>query len=133
MQNPLAIGMNLLSQKNALTKAFGHVNITRDPDDKKGVIASVEGWYGPQDAQEHQKAKIFAGGKNHLEAIPALFEAAASMANNGIEIENGKTFEYDGRYTTRNKKGQEVTYHTGEDKRFPKGFYLDGQPFRTMR
>lgn len=134
MQNPLGVGLTIYTQKSALTKAFGHVSVVRDPDNTNGVIASVEGWHGPQDAQEHQKAPIMAHGKSSIDAIPALFEVAAAMASGGIEVgADGKTYEYDGRYTTRNKNGQEVTYHTGKDTRFPKGFYLDGVPHKSMR
>lgn len=133
MSRPLGIDLNMLQKKASLTKAFGQVTVTRDPDDKNGVVVSVQGWHGPQNAADHQKAEIFAHGKNSLEAIPELFEVAAAMANGGIEVEKGKTFEYEDRYTTRNKRGQEVTYHTGEDTRFPKGFYLDGVPHKYMR
>jgi hypothetical protein len=130
MSNPdLEYGQKFLT----LQRAFGHIETIRDPENIRGVISSVEGWHGPENGTDEQKAKLSMAGKNSKQAISDLFDMVAGMANGGIEIHNGETFQRTDRFVTRNRNGDDVTYHTGEASDFKEGFYLNNKHFAKMR
>lgn len=118
---------------NELQRAFGHITVVRKKGTTNRVIASVEGWHGRADAQDYEKARLEMEGRHSKQAISDLFDQVAGMANGGIVVEGGITKAYDNRFLTRNAKGDDVTYHSGEDKDFPRGFYLNNRPNARMR
>lgn len=128
MPRPLNTDDLTYGQKyNELQRAFGHITVLRKKGTTNRVIASVEGWHGRTDAQDHEKAKLEMEGRHSKQAISDLFDQVAGMANGGIVVENGVTKAYEGRFVTRNGRGDDITYHSGEDQDFPRGFYLNNR------
>lgn len=116
-----------------LQRAFGHITTVRKPGTTNRVISSVEGWHGPANGTDQQKAKLSMEGRHSKESVSDLFDLVAGMAAGGIEVQKGQTVAYPDRFVTKNAKGDDVTYHSGEDDNFPRGFYLNNKHFAKMR